>query len=221
MSSGFLHETIETHPDWSGALTKTSLRSRKRQFVQDAIFDAAIELFATKGFDETTVEEVAQAAGTSRASFFRYFSSKDDLLAQNVIKYGHALTEAIRACSPSLTPFEVMRETVLSVAKNTVTHPRTRQVVDISQRSASAMQAQMSRMVEVEESVAKAYAQRIGGSSHDDLEERLLATLTMSAMNVAIISWYRGGSRDLSVAVEQVFSRLTGIICDQAGTRGR
>jgi len=41
--------------------------------------------------DETTVEEVAQGAGVSRASFFRYFSSKDDLLAQNVLKYGAAL----------------------------------------------------------------------------------------------------------------------------------
>ena len=78
----------------------------------DAIFDAAIELFGMKGFDETTVEEVAQAAGVSRASFFRYFSSKDDLLAQNVIKYGAALTAAIKASPPSFTPLEIMRETV-------------------------------------------------------------------------------------------------------------
>jgi len=40
-----------------------SLQSRKRQLVEDAIDDAAIDLFAKKGFDETTVEEVADAAG--------------------------------------------------------------------------------------------------------------------------------------------------------------
>jgi AcrR family transcriptional regulator len=196
-------------------MTKSSLRSRKRQFVEDAIFDAAIELFAANGFDETTVEEVAQAAGISRASFFRYFSSKDDLLAQNVMKYGDALTESINECRASLTSFQVMHETVLSVAKNTVTHPRTRKVIDISQRSASARQAQMSRMVEVEERVASAYAQRIGCSSMDELEPRLLATLTLSAMNVAIMSWYRGEHRDLSAAVERVFSRLTGMVCER------
>jgi AcrR family transcriptional regulator len=215
---------ISTPPNLAstgGGSAKLNLRSRKQQFVRNAIFDAAIELFAAKGFDETTVEEVAQAAGVSRASFFRYFSSKDDLLAQNVMKYGLALIEAIKACPHSFTPFEIMRETVLSVAKHTVTHPRTRQVIEISQRSASAMQAHMSRMIEVEASVAAAFAERIGGLPKDELESRLLAALTLSAMNVAILSWYRGDSHELVAAVEQVFSRLTRIACNQASSRMR
>jgi hypothetical protein len=44
----------------------------------------------------------------------------------------------------------------------------------------------------------------------------LLAAMTVSAMNVAIMAWYRGNYSDLSAAVEQVFSRLTRIVCDQA-----
>jgi AcrR family transcriptional regulator len=211
----FLDETKRAKHMIGVDLAKSSLQSRKQQFVRNAIFDAAIELFAAKGFDETTVEEVAQAAGVSRASFFRYFSSKDDLLAQNVVKYGHALIEAIKACPPSFTLFETMHETVLSVARQTVNHPRTRQVIDISKRSGPAMQAHMSRMIEVEGIVAAAFAERIGSSSKDELEPRLLATLTLSAMNVAIMSWYRGDSQELSVAAEQVFSRLTRIVCEQ------
>jgi AcrR family transcriptional regulator len=202
-------------------LPKSSLQSRKKQFVRDAIFDAAIELFVARGFDETTVEEVAQAAGVSRASYFRYFSSKDDLLAQNVLKYGLALREAIRACPPSFTPLDIMRETVLSVAKQSVNHPRTRQVIDISKRSASATQAHMSRMIEVEDGVAAAFAERIWRSSKDELEPRLLAALTLSAMNVAIMSWYRGDSQQLTTAAEQVFSRLTEIVCDQTAPKQR
>jgi len=73
-------------------------------------------------------------------------------------------TETIKASRPSLTPFEIMKETVLSVARHTVTHPRLRKVIEISQRSASAMQAHRSRMVEVEERVAAAYAERIGAA---------------------------------------------------------
>ena len=196
-------------------MTKASLRSRKQQFVRDAIFDAAIETFAAKGFDGTTVEDVARAAGVSRASFFRYFSSKDDLLAQNVLKYGNALTKAIKASPPSFSPFQIMHETVLSIARQKITHPRTRQIIDISLRSSSAMQAHWSRMIEVEANVAMAFAERIKGLSKDDLETRLLATITVSAMNVAIMSWYRGDCQDLSDAVEQVFSRFTRIVCDQ------
>jgi AcrR family transcriptional regulator len=202
-------------------LTKSSLRIRKQQLVRDAIFDSAIELFEAKGFDETTVEEIAQAAGVSRASFFRYFSSKDDLLAQNVIKYGEALKAAIKASPPSSTPLEIMRETVLAVAKETANSPHTRQVIDISLRSAAARQAHMSRMVEVESNIATAFAERVGSLSKDEIEPRLLAIMTLSAMNVAVMSWHRGDARQLSAAVEQVFSSFTRIVCDQKGPKQR
>jgi AcrR family transcriptional regulator len=194
---------------------KASLRSRKRQFIRDAIFDAAIEIFSAKGFDETTIDDVARAAGVSRASFFRYFASKDDLLAQNVMNYGRALTDAIKACPPSFTPIQTMHEVVLAVARQRVTHPRTRQVIDISLRSASAMQAQSSRMIEVEESVAIALAERLGSQSKDDLEPRLLAAMTVSAMNVAIMAWHRGDCPDLAAAVKRVFARLNRLLSDR------
>jgi len=202
-------------------MTKATIRSRKQQIVRDAIFDAAIETFSVKGFDDTTVEDVARAAGVSRATFFRYFASKDDLLAQNVMNYGIALTEAIKACPPSFTPFQIMHETVLSIARQKITHPRTRQVIDISLRSASAMQAHGSRMMDVEAGVAIAFAERIRGLSKDDLETRLLAAMTVSAMNVAIMSWYRDDYQDLSVAVEQVFTHFTRIFCDPTGSNAR
>jgi AcrR family transcriptional regulator len=200
-------------------LTKSSLRIRKHQFVRDAIYGSAIELFQAKGFDETTVDEIAQAAGVSRASFFRYFSSKDDLLAQNVIKYGDALTAAIKGSPSSSTPLEIMRETVLAVAKETAKSPYTRQVIEISLRSAAATQAHMSRMAEVESNIATAFAGRVGSLSKDGIEPRLLAILTLSAMNIAVMSWYRGDSRELAAAVEQVFSSLTRIVCVQKSSQ--
>jgi AcrR family transcriptional regulator len=200
-------------------LTKSSLRIRKHQFVRDAIYGSAIELFQAKGFDETTVDEIAQAAGVSRASFFRYFSSKDDLLAQNVIKYGDALIAAIKGSPSSSTPLEIMRETVLAVAKETAKSPYTRQVIEISLRSAAATQAHMSRMAEVESNIATAFAGRVGSLSKDGIEPRLLAILTLSAMNIAVMSWYRGDSRELAAAVEQVFSSLTRVVCVQKSSQ--
>jgi AcrR family transcriptional regulator len=199
-------------------LSKANLQAHKQNLVRSVIFEAAIELFSTKGFDETTVEEVAQAAGVSRRSFFRYFASKDDLLAQNVVQYGVTLTAAIAACPASFTPLEIVRETVLSVAKQTVAHPRTRQVIEISERSASARQAHLSRLREVEDRVATAYAGRLKGATEDDLRPRLLASLTLSVMSVAIFSWYRREYRDVSTVAKQVFSNLTRIFCDEANT---
>ena len=195
-------------------MTKENLQVLKQQLARNTIFEAAIDLFATKGFDETTVEEVAQAAGVSRRSFFRYFASKDDLLAQNVVHYGVALTAAITACPATFTPLEIVRETVLSVAKQSVAHPRTRQVIDISERSASARQAHLSRLMEVEERVAQAFAARLKNAAKDDLKPRLLAGLTITCVNVAIMSWHKGENQDTSSAAKQVFANLARIFCD-------
>src|SRR5216684_2163838 len=88
-----------------------TLQARKQQVVRDAIWDAAIDLFAEKGFDETTVDDIAEAAGVSRRSFFRYFASKSDLMAHGMVNYGAELSAAIDACPQSYSLAEVFRET--------------------------------------------------------------------------------------------------------------
>jgi hypothetical protein len=72
--------------DHEGAVTSNvSLQLRKQEFVRDAIWAVAIDLFAEKGFDETTLDDIVAAAGTSRRTFFRHFESKRDLIAQPIV----------------------------------------------------------------------------------------------------------------------------------------
>ncbi len=52
----------------------------RRRRVREALTAAAIDLFQAKGFDETTVDEIAAAAGVGRRTFFRYFPSKEDVI---------------------------------------------------------------------------------------------------------------------------------------------
>jgi AcrR family transcriptional regulator len=56
------------------ARTLNAARSR------EAVIDAALELFATKGFDHTTADEIAARAGVSPRTFFRYFDTKDSVV---------------------------------------------------------------------------------------------------------------------------------------------
>ena len=200
-------------PGWK--MTK-SLMSRKRQLVQDAIYDAAIELFAKKGFDETTVEEVADAAGISRRSFFRYFESKDDLLALNTVHTGEILVEAVKSSPSGLSPIEVVREVVSAGIKFNESMPHIRQVIEIAIRSASALQAHQSRLMEVEAKLASAYAVRLKIASREILKPRILAGLSLLVMNSAIGSWFSGEYKDMPSASRQSFLAIARLFDDES-----
>ncbi|MDH6676934.1 AcrR family transcriptional regulator [Rhodococcus sp. LBL1] len=60
--------------------TTLGRRERNKQQTRGRLLDAARVLFAERGVVGTTVEEIADQAGVSRATFFNYFPSKDDLL---------------------------------------------------------------------------------------------------------------------------------------------
>jgi AcrR family transcriptional regulator len=189
-------------------LPKTSLRERKQQVVREAIFHAAVALFVERGFDETRVDEIAKAAGVSRASFFRYFESKDDLLAQNISLYGAALAAALRGCGPEMTRLDALRRTVAEVGQQVESQASTRQVIEIAMRSRAARLAHLSRVPELEAEVALAWAERLGVPA-GEVEAQFLGNLTAAVMNTAILCWHRGDAETVGEAAERVLSVLT------------
>lgn len=74
-----------------------SLRDRRRAETTKEIIAAAMALFASKGFEAATAEEIAQRAGVSRATFFNYFPQKELILAEFArarMERVHALLDA-------------------------------------------------------------------------------------------------------------------------------
>ena len=195
-----------------------TLREKKQQVVRDTLHQAAMELFTKNGFDKTTVEEIAEAAGVSRRSFFRYFESKADLLAESVVNYGAALAESIRMSSPELSAFEVMEETVRSGVRHAARQElRTRLIVEISIGSLSARQAHQSRLIEVEDTLTDAFAARFKSPSKAQVNPRLLAGVTLAIMSAIISSWFNGEYKDLSTSARQVLRSLSQTVCGGTG----
>lgn len=62
------------------AIPGKSLADRRAAQTRAEIFDAAIDLFVEHGFDTTSMEDVASAAGVSRRTLYRYFATKDDIV---------------------------------------------------------------------------------------------------------------------------------------------
>jgi AcrR family transcriptional regulator len=191
--------------------TPATLQARKQEFVRGAIWDAAIDLFAQKGFNETTVDEIAAAAGVSRRSFFRYFASKDDLMSAGIATFGAALTEAIRSEPRACSYIEVVRRTVLLVAGEAARQPRTRKVIQIARDNPSARQAQLSRMADLEEQVTEAFAKRCARG--DAVKPRLLAHLLLATLDVTFRTWADREGQDISRVGEQVLAALSTVVC--------
>jgi AcrR family transcriptional regulator len=74
---------------------KLSLRDRTRRAVRAEILEAAMRLFLSQGYEATTIEEIAEEAGISRRSYFRYFVSKDDALAEALTAIGQGIAAAL------------------------------------------------------------------------------------------------------------------------------
>ena len=60
------------------------VRAARKQLTTRELILAAFELFAVQGYDETTVEQIADQVGISKRTFFRYFANKEDLVLGNL-----------------------------------------------------------------------------------------------------------------------------------------
>lgn len=72
-----------------------SVRSRARQAVKTQVAEIGLELFLTDGFERTTTDQIAKAAGMSRATFFRYFPTKEDVVLTLVEDLAEQTREAL------------------------------------------------------------------------------------------------------------------------------
>ena len=194
---------------------------RKRQVVSDAIQDAAIALFAKKGFDATTVDDIAERVAISQRTFFRYFESKDDLLAINVVRYGAVLCEAVTSSPADLECARVVQRAVVAGVKFSSSSARTRRLIEISEHSPAARQAHLSRMREVEDLLTKAFAARTASGSKSFLTNRLLALVTLTIMHAAVFSWFNGEYKNLEAAAQAAFQSIQRIFGDESNTTGK
>jgi len=199
---------------------KLGLREQKQEVVRDALYAAAIELFAKKGFDETTLEEVAKTAGVSRRTFFRYFDSKDDLLSFPLVSFATILVDAVRSSPASHSPLQITQDAVLAGVRYTSEiEARTRQVIRISMHSTAARQAYQSRMMKAEDDLAQAYAARLNEPSPYELRPRLLAALTLTVINAGLLSWFQGQHQDLGEAAKDALKKIRSILNDESSRR--
>lgn len=179
-----------------------SLRERKKATTRAAIQQQAMRLFLEKGFDATTVEEIAAAASVSHMTFFRYFPTKEDAVMAD--EYDPYIAEAIAAQPASDSAITRVR-TALRMSIKRV-GPEERDFVLTRARLILSTPALRARLWQQERDTADMIAGALGG---DTAQTRVLAAACASAMSTGVMIWVEeDGQRDLAVILDEVFDIL-------------
>ncbi|WAC89282.1 TetR/AcrR family transcriptional regulator [Mycobacterium sp. Aquia_213] len=88
----------------------TSRRERKKAQTRRTLAKAALDLFLERGFEATTVEEIAEAADFHRATFHRIFASKEEVAMGDVLELFALARERFREALPTDDPWSVARD---------------------------------------------------------------------------------------------------------------
>ena len=192
--------------------TAVGLRERKKARTREALQEAALERFARRGFDGTTVEEIAEACEVSPRTFFRYFPTKEDVLfADAAIRRERLLT--VIAERPEREPPFV----ALCAAMRTLTadYRDDRDALVARSKIVAAsphLQAYKAEHQHGWEADVVHVLERRARAQRDDVEreELLLVTaVTTAALRVALDAWVADPSApDLGVLLDDAFARL-------------
>jgi AcrR family transcriptional regulator len=92
-------------------------REAHKRATTAALREAAARLIAERGYEATTVRDVARSAGVTERTFYRYFDGKEGLVAEEFHRWLVMLQEAIAGQPDELPPFAAIREALLSIAR--------------------------------------------------------------------------------------------------------
>lgn len=185
-----------------------TLRERKKERTRQALADAALKLFMKRGFDATTVEEIAEAADVSRRTFFRYFPSKEAVVFPD---REHRLEKlrALLAESPrGETGLEAVRRGMLVLAQE---YTSMREKVILQQRIVEDSPTLLAYDFELDKRWEAAIGEALGGRGRGKKHRRarLLAGAVMGVIRATLREWYDSdGRKDLAALGEEAFILL-------------
>lgn len=178
---------------------------RRRSTTPDHITDVAIELFTARGFAEVSVDDVAQAAGISRRTLFRYYASKNAILWGDFDTHLAHLRELLDTVGPRVPLGEALRSALLAFNtfddSETVQH---RQRMRVILQTAELQAYSMTMYAGWREVIAEFVARRSGAKTTDLAPQTVAWTLLGVALS-AYEHWLGDESVPLPVALGKAF----------------
>jgi AcrR family transcriptional regulator len=196
-------------------MTGMGLRERNAARTRDEIIEAALDLFVERGYDATTMEEVALSAGVGTSTLYRYFPTKELLVTEPIALRGQMAAEL--AVRPEDEPLDLALGHALSalLLEPRVDMHRILQVESVVEATPGLTASLYAVFINERALLQRAIATRTG-RPEDDLYCQMTAHLTTSLLEVLSGQSRAGQAADNETAARQSTEVLRGMLLQLA-----
>ncbi|WP_406097571.1 TetR family transcriptional regulator [Streptomyces sp. NBC_01013] len=165
------------------------LRERKKEATRQAVHEAALRLTVEHGFDQLTVEAVADAAGISRRTFSNYFAGKEDAVLHGEEQQIRELVRAVRERPAEEGAWTALRAAVARFAERVAPPEREWAVrTRLAMHHPSLLARQLANHAAMERDLADAVAAR-PSRAPDPVSPQVLAAAFLCSLRIAMRMW--------------------------------
>ena len=168
------------------------VRERARRAMRAELAMLAQDLFADKGYEQTTIDDLVAAAGISRRTFFRYFTSKEDLMLGKYDAWSQMLAEALAARPVDEPVWESLRRTfdvVVEHFEDATLAERALAIEKIIHEIPALSASELERISRVQGELAELVGARIGLQAFTDPRPAVIAGAALTCVLAAKDVW--------------------------------
>jgi AcrR family transcriptional regulator len=195
----------------ASASLPTSRRERRSAELRERLFRAAIHLFAQKGYSETTVEDITEAADVGKGTFFNYFPSKDHILAAFGELQIARLQIAADAAKTTRLPIQVFfHDLALKMTSEPARNPAMTRALVLANLSSAPVRKTM-RDIHSQATALLAQIVKVGqdrGEIRNDLNPLLIAQTIRQSLLGTLLIWSLYGDGSLEIRIDTVVDVL-------------
>jgi AcrR family transcriptional regulator len=182
-------------------------RARKKAATKHSIQEHALRLFVEKGYDATTVDEIAAAAGVSHMTFFRYFPRKEEVVEYD--DYDPLMEELIAERPRNEAPLTALHAAIRTGLEQVLATDR--EALLIRTRLVLQNPVLRSRNLVAQDTTRDLFARalaRRAGLPEPDLAATVRASAALGAITPALTAWAEGDGEDLIALIDGAFAAL-------------
>lgn len=174
-------------------MPQPTLREQTRAVVRSLLAQTALELFASKGFDNTTIDEIAAAAGVSRRTLFNYFPSKEDLALGSIAEQGELIAARLAQRPVKEDVWASLRAAFHVIEEFESTAERRVEIVTLlfGDGNESLRAGHAEKQARWQDLLTPIIEPRLPKSPHRTLEARAIAAAAISCLQAANEEWAR------------------------------